>query len=100
MCGYGFYHGFMETLLLTSGDVEEARAFCRYADEQLRGQASAASTACYHGTGHGAVDGGDTRAWGDVDAIMEPGFALCDQVAETEFHCTSVTLGYLTLLKY
>lgn len=85
LCGYGFYHGFMETLLLTTGNIEEAREFCKVVDQKLAGQASAASTACYHGTGHGAVDGSDPTAWGDVEAMMEPGFALCDMLAENDF---------------
>ena len=85
LCGYGFYHGFMETLLQTTGDAELARSFCEYADEQLAGQASAAATACYHGTGHGAIDGSDPSAWGDIEAMMEPGFALCDLIVSNEF---------------
>ncbi len=84
LCGYGFYHGFMETLLLTNGDVEEARSFCRYVDKQLSKLAAGASNACFHGTGHGAVDGSDPTAWGDVDALMEPGFILCEKIAKTE----------------
>lgn len=85
LCGYGFYHGFMEVLLLTTGDIEQARAFCKYADEQLSGLNGAASTACYHGVGHGAVDGSDPSAWGDIDAIMAPGFKLCDTIAQNDF---------------
>lgn len=85
LCGYGFYHGFMETLLQTTGDIELAREFCTFADAQLKGKAAAASTACYHGTGHGAVDGSDPSAWGDANAMMAPGFALCSILAENDF---------------
>jgi len=84
-CGFGFYHGFMETMILTNGDIEEGRAFCKYVDGQLFDQSAAAATACYHGIGHGAVDGSDSRTWGNVDAMMAPGFALCDAIAETDF---------------
>ena len=84
-CGYGFYHGFMETLLLTTGDVEQGREFCKYVDEQLYIQKFGAATACYHGVGHGAVDGGDPRAWGDADAMIAPGFEFCQAFAETPF---------------
>ena len=84
LCGYGFYHGFMETMLLATGDIDEARAFCELVDQKLRGQASAASTACYHGTGHGAIDGSDPTAWGDIDAMMEPGFKICGKLAQNE----------------
>jgi len=84
LCGYGFYHGFMETLLLSTGNIEEAREFCRVVDQKLRGKATAASTACYHGTGHGAIDGSDPTAWGDIDAMMEPGFKVCSLLATNQ----------------
>ncbi len=84
LCGYGFYHGFMETMLLATGDIAEARAFCELVDQKLSGQASQAATACYHGTGHGAIDGSDPTQWGDVEAMMEPGFKICAQLAKNE----------------
>lgn len=84
-CGYGFYHGFMETLLQTSGDVDEARRFCAYVDEKLSRERSGAATACYHGMGHGVVDGSDPRAWGDAQKMIESGMNMCKRVAETEF---------------
>lgn len=99
LCGYGFYHGFMETLLLTTGNIQEARDFCEMADKKLAGQASAASTACYHGTGHGAVDGSDPTAWGDIDAMMEPGFRLCDQLAETELQLYLCNTGVFNAIE-
>ncbi len=103
LCGYGFYHGFMETLLLTSGDVAEARSFCLYADKQLRHQISGASTACFHGTGHGAVDGSDRRAWGDIKAMMAPGFAICQRVAETKLQhylCATGVFNAIEILSH
>jgi len=84
-CGYGFYHAFMETLLQTTGNIEQAREFCAYADKQLSQRAAGTQAACYHGIGHGAVDGGDQRDWGNIEAMIEPGIKLCEFVAETEF---------------
>lgn len=80
-CGYGFYHGFMESLLLDTGDIAQAQQFCRNAGEKLAGQTSDAEGACYHGIGHGAVDGGDPRAWGDAEKMIEPGMKLCEDIA-------------------
>jgi len=82
-CGYGFYHGFMETLLLSSGDVLEAQEFCKEVDEQLSGERSSASTACYHGIGHGAVDGSDPSAWGNFDSMIDPGIKFCEFATQT-----------------
>lgn len=84
-CGFGFYHGFMETLLLTTGDASAARAFCREVDKGSFSLSSAARTACFHGVGHGAADGSDERRWGNPDAMMEPAFKLCEMIAETDF---------------
>ena len=83
-CGYGFYHGFMETMLYTSGDFQEARDFCKYASDKLTGQTTKAYIACLHGIGHGAVDGGDPRAWGNIEAIISPGIQYCEALGETE----------------
>lgn len=80
-CGYGFYHGFMETLLQTSGNVQEAKDFCAYAGKKLSGETSDAEGACYHGIGHGAVDGADPTAWGNVEKMMESGIKMCQLIA-------------------
>lgn len=84
LCGYGFYHGFMETMLLATGDIDEAREFCALVDKKLKGQASYAASACYHGTGHGAIDGSDPTTWGSPEEMMEPGFKLCESLAVNE----------------
>jgi hypothetical protein len=80
-CGYGFYHGFMEALLHTSGDVQEAKDFCAYVGKTLAAETSDAEGACYHGIGHGFVDGSDPTTWGDVNKMMKPGVDLCERVA-------------------
>jgi len=92
-CGYGFYHGFMETLLHTTGNMEEARHFCSYVKQQLSQQVAGAEAACYHGIGHGAVDGGDPRDWGDIEAMIKPGIELCEMVAKTEFQLYICSTG-------
>lgn len=83
-CGYGFYHGFMETLLLKTGDMDEARRFCEYVDTQLKKTTSDAIGACFHGIGHGAVDGSDPKAWGNPQAMINTGLKLCEMVSNDE----------------
>jgi plastocyanin len=51
-CGYGFFHGFMETLLIQSGDIELSREFCKHVDATLSEDTPSAWKACYHGIGH------------------------------------------------
>lgn len=80
-CGYGFYHGFMEQLLAESGDIAEARALCDLLGEELMAETVDARGACYHGIGHGTVDGTDPRLWGDPRALVNEGIEACELVA-------------------
>lgn len=80
-CGYGFYHGFMETLLYTTGDINQAQDFCKYVGEKLAGETTDGEGACYHGIGHGAVDGADPSAWGDYEKMIGPALEMCADVA-------------------
>jgi plastocyanin len=103
-CGYGFYHGFMEKMLQTTGNIEEAKAFCKKAGELLAYYTSDAEGACYHGIGHGAVDGSDPTAWGDPQKMVEPGLQLCEKVAPVEdyqgkrFRCVTGAYNSLEIL--
>ena len=83
-CGYGFYHGFMEALIQDGKSPAEAIEFCSYADKQLAGQTSKASIACYHGIGHGFVDGSDPRASGDAMAVIKPGLDICKKISDNK----------------
>lgn len=94
-CGYGFYHGFMDALVLETNDMQQARAFCEYVGENVPHPPAPefAEGSCYHGIGHGVTDGTDPRLWGDPIAIVKPGLALCKSVTagDEEWHmrCSS-----------
>jgi len=83
-CSYGFFHGFIEAMFQDTGTLEQAREFCEYIDNKLKGQTSAFG-ACMHGIGHGVTDGSDETAWGDVNALIAPGKKLCEQVGKTDY---------------
>ncbi|MEK7083254.1 MAG: hypothetical protein AAB972_03705, partial [Patescibacteria group bacterium] len=101
-CGYGFYHGFMETLVHTTNDMVQARAFCDYADVKLKYFIADAGGACIHGIGHGSVDDvPDPSVWGNMQAIVEPALALCERISVDEsqlFRCTSGAFNALEIL--
>lgn len=100
-CSYGFYHGFMETMLLESGDVSEAQEFCEEAGRLLDEETTNAKFACYHGIGHGVVDGGDPRDWGNPQALIAPGIEMCDQVNSEEpyfYRCMSGAFNSLAIM--
>ncbi|MEK9194986.1 MAG: hypothetical protein AAB975_01305 [Patescibacteria group bacterium] len=101
-CGYGFYHGFMETLVHTTNDMVQARAFCDYADVKLKYFIADAGGACIHGIGHGSVDDvPDPSVWGNMQAIVEPALALCERISVDEsqlFRCASGAFNALEIL--
>lgn len=101
-CGYGFYHGFMETLVHTTGDMAQARAFCDYADKKLKIFIADAGGACIHGIGHGSVDDvPDPALWGSAQKIVEPALGLCERVAQNQdelFRCASGAFNALEIL--
>lgn len=100
-CGYGFYHGFMESLLHSEGTAEEARDFCTHIGKTLADQTSDAEGACYHGIGHGAVDGGDPGDWGDPQKMIDPGIKLCEYITQDKeklFRCVTGAFNALEIL--
>ncbi len=82
-CGYGFYHGFVETLLHLDGDISEAEKFCEYADNELSSFSKKTNVACYHGIGHGAVDGSGKLNWDNPQDFISAGLKICITVSKT-----------------
>lgn len=100
-CGYGFYHGFMETLLNTTGNLEEAHSFCEMVDSQLTTLSARSIGACYHGIGHGVTDGSELRTWGSIDAIISPGLTLCQKISSNEkdlYRCGTGVFNSLAIM--
>src|SRR3989344_6557727 len=91
-CNYGFYHGFMEALLTTGGNIEEARKCCTYIDDKLAIEYPESAGQCYHGIGHGNAGVHDKRLWGNTDAIIAQGLEICKNVTDTKdrlYRCAS-----------
>jgi len=82
-CGYGFYHGFLEELLLNTGDPKGALAFCSYASERADvRQAIIVYANCVHGIGHGSTSEAaeDPVNWGKVDPVLAIGKETCELI--------------------
>jgi len=92
-CGYGFFHGFMEKLILAKTPVEQAKKFCTSLSKQTDKDPFNTLSACLHGFGHGLVeDSPHPILWGKPDLIIEPGLKLCRQIAsgaDELFSCSS-----------
>lgn len=104
-CGYGFYHGFMETLLQTTGNIKQAQDFCKYVGKKLAGETLDGEGACYHGIGHGAVDGGDPTSWGKPEEMILASLKICKSLAGDDhtqygkmYRCVSGAYNALEIL--
>ena len=99
-CGFGFYHGFMEALFQKGGSIQTARDLCAYMDKQTGNNYKSTNGACFHGIGHGVVDGSNKKDWGNAQALINPGLKLCGEVAVTEeehYRCYSGVFNSLSI---
>ena len=81
-CGYGFYHGFIETMLSGSRGYSEARNFCESVNKNAVGNivAPIAIYSCYHGIGHATFDNHDPKIVSDAEVMIKPAIAKCEDV--------------------
>jgi hypothetical protein len=84
-CGFGFYHGFMEAMLHTTGDVSGAKEFCGRVKKTLSESSPSAVSACLHGIGHGVIDGSDRTTWGSPQKMIERGLMFCEDIGENYY---------------
>jgi len=97
-CGFGFFHGFMEELLAVTNDITEARDFCRKLGGDYEG--GKGESACYHGFGHGAMDGSDPGIYGDPVKLVQPALEICALVGDSVAHknlCASGVFNSLAI---
>lgn len=89
-CGYGFYHGFIDRMLIEQGQeyFKDARDYCDSLDA-ITGSTTAsmkklARDACYHGIGHALFDSVESRYWGDADQMVQSAIRNCVAVNDDE----------------
>ena len=101
-CGFGFYHGFMEEMLVETGSLDQAKAFCAYVAKKLGGDQQYAEGSCYHGIGHGVTDGTNAVDRSDAASIAAPGLALCRKIAigTLEMRCASGVFNSVALMYF
>lgn len=92
-CNYGFYHGFMETLLQDSGDYQKARDFCDYINNQLMKDGLNLAGECYHGIGHGTIDQHDEKQWSNPSVVTEQAMKMCHQLTTDDKHLVDCASG-------
>ncbi len=93
-CSYGFYHGFMESMVSSEADLTKAREFCLYVDSQVSAVTPDAALQCFHGIGHGWVNVHDDKSlWGDDQGIVKKGLKLCELVAVNDSELSRCATG-------
>jgi hypothetical protein len=80
-CGYGFYHGFMEAMLVDQGPSQygKVRDYCDAL--KTNGHLNNPSGACYHGIGHAAFDSISGDLWGNADNMVQAALDVCEKAA-------------------
>lgn len=97
-CGYGFYHAFMESLLTSGGNLDEARQFCDYVDKKMGSTIADTKGACYHGIGHGVADNHDQKHWDSEEVLVGPALKLCEKVAPNDILLNRCSSGVFNVL--
>jgi len=83
-CGFGFYHGFIESALADMGAVyyKEGRKYCESLLEnpvfKERSERNNAFGACVHGFGHAIFDSIEGEYWSNDIAMVERALNLCE----------------------
>ena len=96
-CGYGFYHGFMETLLLAGEDVKKAGQFCDWAARQVGGKNDVAG-ACFHGVGHGLTENHDKKSWLNENELVDLPLSVCEEMTEDKYMINRCASGVFNVL--
>ncbi|MFT7507309.1 MAG: hypothetical protein ACI92I_000452 [Acidimicrobiales bacterium] len=65
ICGYGFYHGFVEHLIQNNPTIEFANYSCQYLVKTHKNTIPGIESVCYHGAGHGFLIA-------QADVILDP----------------------------
>lgn len=81
-CSYGFYHGFIESMLAQKGDYSEVKKFCTnivVGEDPGRLRAE-----CFHGLGHGIVDRHVPDDWKYPKQILSRSFKVCTAMPDIE----------------
>ena len=96
-CNYGFYHAFMEQMLVQSGGVAEAKDFCELVGRKLNSRSAVSN--CYHGIGHGLSS--EPLSLDDPVKMAAPGLAVCRSIAtesDIERSCAMGVFNSIELL--
>ena len=93
VCAGGFYHGFMEGFLGSTGNPAAAGKMCDRIGEKVGKLSPDARLQCFHGIGHGAIETAvATLGASDVQGMLAEAIRMCEQSSTGEaerYRCVS-----------
>ncbi len=97
-CSYGFYHGFVETMMAKKGDIKEARQLCDQSDVANRKLGIFIKGSCYHGIGHGIAGSFNVRSEKDLSTLVTKSSTLCQELAGEEELVENCSAGVFNVI--
>jgi len=81
-CSYGYFHGFMNSLIEDTGSLAQVIDFCNMATSQLAEDLPGIESNCLHGIGHVGVDlfFEEPEYWGNFEKTTDASFNLCEEL--------------------
>lgn len=89
-CGFGFYHGFMGSLLKENISIEEISTLCEKISKEFP---VSVEDACYHGIGHGTFALSSPEMNNDKDQMIQKALELCEQITNKEINVSRCVSG-------
>lgn len=90
-CGYGFYHGFLESLAIQTNDIGKIREFCD--SLKVKGVKGKDYYQCYHGIGHGSLNRHENIKSEKLQDVIDESLKLCEKVNTGELELMNCTAG-------
>ena len=102
VCGYGYFHGFIEHLIQDNPYPQFVRETCDYLDTSLTEIMPSIRITCFHGSGHGfALSGIDTTSqdsWGDPEKLIGNSLSQCEALQASRFEVEECKEGVFNVL--
>lgn len=90
-CGYGFYHGFLESLTIQTNDPGKIREFCD--SLKVNGEKGRDYYQCYHGIGHGNLNKHTDIKSEKLQNVINESLKLCERINTTELELMNCVAG-------
>lgn len=82
LCGYGYYHGFINAMVAQTQSILSAQEFCAQAAARIEHGGLSIQESCIHGIGHSVATLAleSQIVWGDIKAVLEDASIQCEKL--------------------